>query len=97
MMVALPVDVDDPLERVRLCHDNAVSAKESHQLSGPELISRWAAYFPPRAHGVTVSAAFQPRRPEQDAQPEHLERARARVNAAGSAARWSPRSIRWDR
>ena len=47
MMVALPCDVDDPLERVRAAHDNAVSAKESHQLLGPELISRWAAYWPP--------------------------------------------------
>jgi WS/DGAT/MGAT family acyltransferase len=48
MMVALPADSDDPLERVSVCHDNAVSAKESHQLLGPELISRWAAYWPPR-------------------------------------------------
>jgi diacylglycerol O-acyltransferase len=47
MLVALPVDVDDPLERVRRSHDNAASAKESHQLLGPELVSRWAAYFPP--------------------------------------------------
>jgi WS/DGAT/MGAT family acyltransferase len=47
MLVALPVDVEDPLERTRLCHENAVSAKESHQLMGPELVSRWAAYFPP--------------------------------------------------
>lgn len=47
MMVALPCDLDDPLERVRAAHDNAVSAKESHQLLGPELISRWAAYWPP--------------------------------------------------
>jgi WS/DGAT/MGAT family acyltransferase len=47
MMVALPADCDDPLERVRLCHSNAVSAKESHQLMGPELIARWAAYWPP--------------------------------------------------
>jgi diacylglycerol O-acyltransferase / wax synthase len=47
MMVALPADVDDPLERVRRSHDYAVDAKESHQLLGPELVSRWAAYFPP--------------------------------------------------
>jgi diacylglycerol O-acyltransferase len=46
MMVALSTDLDDPLERVRAAHDNAVSAKESHQLVGPELISRWAAYWP---------------------------------------------------
>ncbi|MFV0494908.1 WS/DGAT/MGAT family O-acyltransferase [Mycobacterium sp.] len=47
MMVALPCDVGDPLARVRAVHDNAASAKESHQLLGPELISRWAAYWPP--------------------------------------------------
>ncbi|MBW0014570.1 wax ester/triacylglycerol synthase family O-acyltransferase [Mycobacterium sp.] len=47
ILVALPVDLDDPLERVRTCHENAVSAKESNQLMGPELVSRWAAYMPP--------------------------------------------------
>jgi WS/DGAT/MGAT family acyltransferase len=47
MLVALPTDSDDPLERVRCSHDNAISAKESHQLMGPELVSRWAAYMPP--------------------------------------------------
>ena len=47
MMVGLPTDLDDPLERVRAAHDYAVAAKESHQLLGPELISRWAAYWPP--------------------------------------------------
>jgi len=47
MLVALPADLDDPLERVRACHENAISAKESHQLMSPELVSRWAAYMPP--------------------------------------------------
>jgi diacylglycerol O-acyltransferase / wax synthase len=47
MLVALPADLDDPLARVRTCHRNAISAKESHQLMGPELVSRWAAYMPP--------------------------------------------------
>jgi diacylglycerol O-acyltransferase / wax synthase len=49
MLVALPADADDPLERVRVCHENAMSAKEGHQLMGPELVSRWAAYWPPAA------------------------------------------------
>ncbi|GAB2996354.1 WS/DGAT/MGAT family O-acyltransferase [Mycobacterium bourgelatii] len=48
MMVALPTDLADPLERVRASHDNAVTAKESHQLMGAELVCRWAAYWPPR-------------------------------------------------
>jgi diacylglycerol O-acyltransferase / wax synthase len=47
MLVALPVDIGDPLARVHACHENAISAKESHQLMGPELVSRWAAYMPP--------------------------------------------------
>jgi WS/DGAT/MGAT family acyltransferase len=47
MLVALPVDLDDPRERVQVCHQNAISAKEGHQLMGPELVSRWAAYMPP--------------------------------------------------
>ena len=55
MMVALPTDCDDPLERVRAAHENAAFAKESHQLLGPELISRWAAYWPP----VTTEALFR--------------------------------------
>jgi diacylglycerol O-acyltransferase / wax synthase len=46
MLVALPTDSDDPLERVRCSHENAISAKEGHQLMGPELVSRWAAYMP---------------------------------------------------
>lgn len=47
MMVGLPADVEDPLERVRRSHEYANSAKESQQLLGPELVTRWAAYFPP--------------------------------------------------
>ncbi len=47
MMVALPVEIAEPLARVRATHDAAMSAKETHQLVGPELISRWSAYLPP--------------------------------------------------
>jgi diacylglycerol O-acyltransferase len=47
VLVSLPVDVDDPLQRVQAAHDAAASAKESHHLIGPELVSRWSAYFPP--------------------------------------------------
>ncbi|WP_406813099.1 WS/DGAT/MGAT family O-acyltransferase [Mycobacterium sp. M23085] len=47
VLVGLPTNADDPLERVRCCHENAIAAKESNQLMGPELVSRWAAYMPP--------------------------------------------------
>jgi diacylglycerol O-acyltransferase len=47
MMVALPTDCADPLDWVRNAREAASSAKESHQLVGPELVTRWASYFPP--------------------------------------------------
>lgn len=47
MLVALPTHIDDPLERVRRCHENAVSAKENNTLLGPERYYRWASYLPP--------------------------------------------------
>jgi diacylglycerol O-acyltransferase len=47
VMMVVPIELDDPLERVRATHNAAVEAKETHHLMGPELVSRWAAYFPP--------------------------------------------------
>jgi diacylglycerol O-acyltransferase len=47
VMMVVPIELDDPLERVQTVHDAAVNAKEAHHLLGPELVSRWAAYFPP--------------------------------------------------
>ncbi len=47
VMMVVPIELDDPLERVQATHDAAVDAKETHHLMGPELVSRWAAYFPP--------------------------------------------------
>ncbi len=55
VLVALPVDVDDTLERVRQSSAAATAAKESHNLIGPELVARWAAYMPP----APVEAAFK--------------------------------------
>lgn len=47
VMMVLPVELSDPLMRVQAVHDAALSAKETHHLMGPELVSRWSAYFPP--------------------------------------------------
>jgi diacylglycerol O-acyltransferase len=47
VMMVVPIQLDDPLERVQAVHDAAMDAKEAHNLLGPELVSRWAAYFPP--------------------------------------------------
>jgi len=47
IMVAVPTQIADPIERVHEVHAAAESAKEAHHLVGPELFARWAAYFPP--------------------------------------------------
>ena len=47
VMMVVPIELDDPLERVQAVHDAAMNAKEAHYLLGPELVSRWSAYFPP--------------------------------------------------
>ncbi|WP_197383025.1 WS/DGAT/MGAT family O-acyltransferase [Mycolicibacterium mengxianglii] len=49
VLIPVPVDSDDPLERVQRAHEAATSAKESNNLIGPELISRWSNYMPPVA------------------------------------------------
>lgn len=47
VMMTVPIQLSDPLERIRAVHDAATEAKETHHLMGPELVSRWSAYFPP--------------------------------------------------
>jgi diacylglycerol O-acyltransferase / wax synthase len=47
MNVSLPVQVDDPLERVRLTSLATSVAKEDFDLLGPRLITFWMAYLPP--------------------------------------------------
>lgn len=47
MMVPLPVDVDDPLERLQDLHRLTDQAKARHRAMGPELIERWATLVPP--------------------------------------------------
>jgi diacylglycerol O-acyltransferase len=47
LTVPVPTHLADPVERVHAVHAAAQSAKELHQLAGPELFGRWANYFPP--------------------------------------------------
>ena len=47
LSVSLPVQIDDPLERVRLTALGAGFAKEDFELVGPEVVTQWAAYLPP--------------------------------------------------
>jgi diacylglycerol O-acyltransferase len=45
--VSLPVQIDDPMGRVRTTSLATSIAKKNFQLMGPEVVSQWAAYVPP--------------------------------------------------
>lgn len=55
VMMPVPIDLDDPLERIRSVHEGAQVAKETNQLIGPELVSRWSNYLPP----IGIEALFK--------------------------------------
>jgi diacylglycerol O-acyltransferase / wax synthase len=45
--VSLPVQLTDPMERVRLTSVASSIAKEDFHLLGPKVVSQWACYLPP--------------------------------------------------
>jgi WS/DGAT/MGAT family acyltransferase len=47
MTPSLPVQLDDPLERVRLTSVASAIAKENNKLLGPTLLPAWLSYLPP--------------------------------------------------
>src|SRR3984957_6161576 len=75
MMVALPADLDDPLARLRACHENANSAKEGSNLVGPEIDQPLVKQHPPGEKPVLLPLGSRPRA-EQGAQPADLQCAR---------------------
>ena len=87
--VAVPAQIADPVERAHEIHAAAISAKELHQLLGPELFGRWAAYFPP-----APIAAMSQRMAQSDKQTKMLNFAvsnvpgpRERGTVAGAVVR----------
>jgi diacylglycerol O-acyltransferase / wax synthase len=55
MNVSLPVQVADPMERVRVTRVGAERAKEDFHLLGPSIVLDWSAYLPP----VVAPAMFR--------------------------------------
>jgi len=46
MLVSLPVQTHDPMERLRLIRTSAHIAKEDHELLGPTLVGQWLEFIP---------------------------------------------------
>jgi diacylglycerol O-acyltransferase len=47
MFVQLPVDLEDPLERLRAIHDGTKGAKEEHNALGDDMLLSWAEHSTP--------------------------------------------------
>jgi diacylglycerol O-acyltransferase / wax synthase len=56
LFASLPVDVDDPVERVRRIHDGMAGAKEQHNALGAEMLRDWSEVTPPRPFAAVVGA-----------------------------------------
>jgi diacylglycerol O-acyltransferase / wax synthase len=65
MLVSLPVQVDDPLERLRLVRTSSRIAKEDHELLGPKTVGRWLEYVPPLAVRTTFRWTSRREAPNQ--------------------------------
>lgn len=46
MMVKLPVQLDDPGERLAAIHEDSMGAKAAHHALGPEVLDEWATLLP---------------------------------------------------
>ncbi len=47
MFVQLPVELDDPLDRLQAIHDGTLGAKEEHEALGPDTLITWAEHATP--------------------------------------------------
>jgi WS/DGAT/MGAT family acyltransferase len=48
MFVSLPVDIEDPIERLRAIQASTTAAKEVHSILGGDMLAAWSQHTPPR-------------------------------------------------
>ncbi|OBK22873.1 diacylglycerol O-acyltransferase [Mycobacterium asiaticum] len=65
MLVSLPVQIADPMERLRLIRTSTRIAKEDHQLLGPTLVGRWLEFVPPTVTRATFGWMSRREAPNQ--------------------------------
>jgi diacylglycerol O-acyltransferase len=65
MLVSLPVQVEEPMERLELIRTSTRIAKEDHQLLGPTLVGRWLEFVPPTLTRATFRWMSRRRAPNQ--------------------------------
>ena len=86
MLVSLPVQAEDPMERLRLTRTSTRIAKEDHQLLGPTLVSQWLEFVPPAITRTTFGWMSRREAPNQlfNVIVSNVPGPRERLNAAGA-------------
>jgi WS/DGAT/MGAT family acyltransferase len=51
MLTTLATDLDDPVQRLKVIHDDTVQAKEQHEVIGAEALTQWAEFAAPALAG----------------------------------------------
>ncbi|MFI5506249.1 wax ester/triacylglycerol synthase family O-acyltransferase [Mycobacterium sp. NPDC051804] len=86
MLVSLPVQAEDPMERLRLIRTSTHIAKEDHQLLGPTLVSQWLEFVPPAVTRATFRWMSRREAPNKlfNLIVSNVRGPRASLNAAGA-------------
>ena len=56
LFCSLPVECDDPVERIMQVRRSMAAAKEQHRALGPEVLEEWSQVTPPALFGAVVRA-----------------------------------------
>ncbi len=100
MFVALPCQVEDPVERLRAIREGTKGAKEEHNALGADVLLNWAEHATPNVFSTAARAYTRPeagRPPPAHPQPGDLQRARARLPAVSRRAPSSWPASPWAR
>jgi diacylglycerol O-acyltransferase len=54
LFTALPVQVEDPVSRIRLIHDVTAGAKAQFKLLGPQMLAEWSELTPPLPYEAVI-------------------------------------------
>jgi diacylglycerol O-acyltransferase len=54
LFTTLPVEMDDPVERLRIIHDVTSGSKEQFALLGPEMLEEWSEFTPPLPYSALM-------------------------------------------
>ena len=72
LFTSLPVQLDDPVRRLRLIHEVTTGSKEQFQLMGPEMLEEWSEFTPPLPYSAGMRLFSRTRMADRVRPPIHV-------------------------